>query len=76
MAEKTPEVERRRFYVVSADIEAHGHMGSCPGYALLASQGKSDKTTERMNSESESERLLKKTLTGEARIDTCRGQVR
>ena len=33
------EVERRRFYVTSTDIEAPGHMGSCPGYALLTSQG-------------------------------------
>ena len=35
VAEKPPEVERRRVYVLSADVEAHGHMGSCPGYALL-----------------------------------------
>ena len=35
------EVERRRFYIMSTDIEAPGHMGSCPGYALLTSQGRS-----------------------------------
>ena len=39
VAEKPPEVERGRFYVLSADIEAHGHTGSCPGYALLVSHG-------------------------------------
>ena len=39
VAENPLDVERRRFYVLSADIEAHRHMGSCPGYALLTSQG-------------------------------------
>ena len=34
------EVECRKFYVLSANIEAHGHMGSCPGYALLTVHGK------------------------------------
>ena len=34
------EVEPRRFYVLSADIEAHGHIGGCPGCAALASRGK------------------------------------
>ena len=38
VAEKPPEVERLRFYVVSADTEAHGHGGSCLGYALLTLQ--------------------------------------
>ena len=28
---RTPEVEPRRFYVLSADIELHGHPGGCPG---------------------------------------------
>ena len=45
LIEKLPEVERRRLYVLYADIEAHGHIGSCPGYALLVSHGRSDKTT-------------------------------
>ena len=43
VAEKPPEVERRRFYVLSADIEAHGHIGSCSGCALRASHGKATK---------------------------------
>ena len=42
------EVERRRFYVMSTDIEAPGHMGSCPGYALLTSQGEAAGFRERM----------------------------
>ena len=41
LAKKPLEVACRHFYVWSANIEAHGHMGSCPGYAL----GKSDKFT-------------------------------
>ena len=39
VVEKPREVERRRFYVLSTDIEASGHVGSCPGYELLTSQG-------------------------------------
>ena len=39
MSVKEPlEVECRKFYVLYANIEAHGHMGSCPGYALLILQ--------------------------------------
>ena len=45
VVERAPEVEPRRFYVLSANIEAHGHMGSCPGYALLTLPGKATKTT-------------------------------
>ena len=39
VVEKPREVERRRFFVLSAEIEARGHMGSWPGCALLTSQG-------------------------------------
>ena len=74
VAEKPLEVERRRFYVLFADIEAHGHMGSCQGYALLASQGKvtkprGDEFRERVGT------TIEKTLTGEARIDTCKDRI-
>ena len=41
--ERAPEAEPRRFYVLSADIEAHGHTGGCPGCAVLASHGKATK---------------------------------
>ena len=37
---KASDVEPRRFYVSSADIEAHGHTGGCPGRASLASHGR------------------------------------
>ena len=47
VVEKRRELERKRFHILSADIEVYGHMGSSPGYELLASQG----------SESEPERL-------------------
>ena len=40
---RAPEAEPRRFYVLSADIAAHGHTGSCPGCAALASHGKATK---------------------------------
>ena len=66
VAEKPPEVERRRVYVLSADVEAHGHMGSCPGYALLTSpKPRKDEFRERVGT------IIERTLTAEARIDTC-----
>ena len=40
VVERAPEVEPRRFNVLSADIEAHGQTGGCPGCAALASHGK------------------------------------
>ena len=43
VVEREPEVEPRRFYVLFADIEAHGHTGGCPGCAALASHGKATK---------------------------------
>ena len=45
LVEEPVEVECRKFYVLHANIEAHGHMGSCPGYALLTLHGKSTKPT-------------------------------
>ena len=38
LAKKPLEVECRKLYVWSANMEAHGNMGSCPGYALLTLQ--------------------------------------
>ena len=43
VVERPREVERGRFYVLSADIEAYGHVGSCLGYELLESQGEATK---------------------------------
>ena len=39
--DKPPEVERIRFYVLSANVEAHGHIG--PGYTLFTSPGEEAK---------------------------------
>ena len=52
VVERTPEFEPRRFYVLSADIEARGHTGGCPA---LASHGRAIMT----NAENESERSLR-----------------
>ena len=43
VVQRAPEVEPRIFYVLSADIEAHGHTGGCPGRAALASHGRATK---------------------------------
>ena len=43
VVERAPEVEPGRFYVLSADIEGHGHTGGCPGCAALASNGRAAK---------------------------------
>ena len=70
------EVECRKFYVWSVNIEAHEHMGSCPGYALLTWQGKAtkprkDEFRERIG------RIVERTLAGEARMDrTLAGEAR
>ena len=66
VVERAPEVGPRRFYVLSADIEAHGHTGGCPGCAALASHGKgrkphNDECRERIRT------TIAVTLTGKAR---------
>ena len=43
VVERASKVEPRRFYVLSADIEAHGHTGGCPCCAALASHGEATK---------------------------------
>ena len=40
---RIPEVEPRRFHVLSADIEAYDHRRGCPGCAPLASHGRPTK---------------------------------
>ena len=37
VVEGAPEVEPRRFHLLFADIQTHGHTGSCPGCVALAS---------------------------------------
>ena len=56
VAEKPPEVEHRRFYVPSANINAHRQMEIVRETRCLHCM---EKRHVRMNSESESERLLR-----------------
>ena len=50
VVERTLEVEPRRFYVLSADIDGHGHTGGCPLCAAQASHGRATKTTQQPRS--------------------------
>ena len=55
-------------YVLSADIEAHGHTGGCPGCAAFASHGRTikphnDQCRERIRT------ITERTLTGKARMN-------
>ena len=68
VVERAPEVEPKRFYVMSADIEAHGHIGSCLGCAALASHGKAtkphnDECRERIRT------IIERVLMGKARMN-------
>ena len=74
VVERTPEAERRRFYVLSADIEAHGHTGGCPGCAALASHGEAtkphnDECRERIRT------IIERTLTGKARMNAYKDRI-
>ena len=60
LVKEPSEVECRKLYLLFANIEAHGRMGSCPGYALLIWQEERQNHV-RMDSESESEELLRET---------------
>ena len=62
------EVECRKFYVWSVNIEAHGHMGSCPGYALLIWQGKATKLC-KDEFQKRIRRIIERTLTKKAMMD-------
>ena len=57
-----------------AGTEDHGHIGSCPGYALLTSHGKAtkprkDEFRERVGM------IIERTLAGEARMETCKDRI-
>ena len=74
VGERTPEVEPRRFFVLSADIEAHGHTGVCPGCAALASHGRAakphiDECRERIRT------IIERTLTGKARMNANKDSI-
>ena len=74
MVERALKVEPRRFYVLSADTEAHGHTGGCPGCAALASHGKAtkphnDECRERFRT------IIERTLTGKARMNAYKDRI-
>ena len=75
VVERAPEAEPRRFYVLCADIEAHGYTGGCPGIAALASHGKAtkphdDECRERIRT------IIERTLTGKAKDECVKRQNR
>ena len=74
VVERAPEVEPRRFYVLSADIEGSGHTGGCPGCAALASHGKvtkphNDECRERTRT------IIERTVTGKARMNAYKDRI-
>ena len=78
------EVQCRKFYLFYANIEAHGHMGSCPGYALLIWQGRATKPREDgfwervgriIERNLASEARMERTLAGEARMKTYKDRI-
>ena len=74
VVERTLEVETRRFYDLSADIEAHGHSGGCPGCAALASHGDAtkphnDECRERIRT------IIERTLTGKAGMNAYKDRI-
>ena len=74
VGERAPEVEPIRFHVLSADIEAHGHTGGCPGCAALASHRKATKP----NNDECRERIrtiIERTLTGKARMNAYKDRI-
>ena len=74
LVRKPLEVERGRFYGLFADIEAHGHIGSGPGCALLNLHGeeakpRKDEFRERVGT------VIERTLAGEVRMDTYKDRI-
>ena len=59
---------------MSADIEAHGHTGGCPGCAALTSHGRAtqphnDECRERIRT------IMERTLTGKARMNAYKDRI-
>ena len=72
VVERAPEVEPRRFYVLSADTEAHGHTGGCPGCAVSrrkATKPHNDECRERIRT------IIERTLKGNARMIAYRDRI-
>ena len=63
-----------KFYVLYANTEADGHMGSCPGTALLIFHGKATKPREDEFRERIG-RIMERTLAGEGRMETYRYRI-
>ena len=73
VVERAPEVEPRRSYVLSADIEAHGHTGG-PGCAALASHGKATKPHNDECRE-QNRTIIERTSTGKARMNVYQDRI-
>ena len=74
VVERAPKVEPRKFYVLSADIEAHGHTGGCQRCTALASHGRAtkphnDECRERIRT------IIERTLTGKARMNAYKDRI-
>ena len=69
------EVECGKFYVWSLIIEAHGHMESCPGYALLFWQGKATKNHVRIVFRERVGKIMDGSLAGEAGMKTYKDRI-
>ena len=72
--ERTPEVEPRRVNVLSADIEAYGHTGGCPGCAALASHGRAAKPHNDI-CRGRIRTIIDRTLTGKARMNAYKDRI-
>ena len=68
------DVECRTFYVLCAKIEAHRHMGSCPGHALITLYGKATKPRED-EFRKRIGRIIARTLAGEARMEMYKDRI-
>ena len=73
VVQRAPEGEPRIFYVLSADIEAHGHTGGYPG-AAVASHGRATKPH---NDEFREliRTIIERTLTGKARMNAYKDRI-
>ena len=72
--ERISEAVSRRFYVLSADIDAHGHTEGCSGCAALAPHGRAieprnNECRERIRT------IIERTLTGKARMNAYKDGV-
>ena len=72
MVERAPDAEPRRFYVLSSNVEPHGHTGGCPGCAALASHGKATKPR---NDECRDRTIVERTFTGKARMSAKKDRI-